>query len=45
MKQGLDILSEIKETVGVPILTDIHNPGQAVEAADVVDILQIPAFM
>ncbi|SVB55979.1 uncharacterized protein METZ01_LOCUS208833, partial [marine metagenome] len=45
MKKGLDILSEIKETVGVPILTDIHNPDEAVEAADVVDVLQIPAFL
>ena len=45
IKQGLDILSEIKQTVGVPILTDIHNPDQAVEAADVVDVLQIPAFL
>ena len=45
IKQGLDILSEIKQTVGVPILTDIHNPDQAVEVADVVDVLQIPAFL
>ncbi len=45
MKKGLDILSEIKEKVGVPILTDIHNPDEAVVAADVVDVLQIPAFL
>lgn len=42
---GLSILQEIKEKFNVPILTDIHSPEEAVEAAKVCDILQIPAFL
>lgn len=42
---GLDILSEVKERVGCPILTDIHEPWQAEQAAVVADIIQIPAFL
>ena len=42
---GLDILREVKETHGVPIVTDIHEPWQAARAAEVADILQIPAFL
>lgn len=42
---GLDVLREIKETVGVPVVTDVHDVGQAEQAAEVVDILQIPAFL
>ena len=45
MEQGLDILGEIKAIVGVPVLTDIHNPNQAAVAAEVVDVLQIPSFL
>jgi len=45
MEQGLDILGEIKATIGVPILTDVHNPDQAAVVAGVVDVLQIPAFL
>ena len=43
--EGLEILREIKETLGVPICTDIHEPAQAAAAAMVADILQIPAFL
>jgi 2-dehydro-3-deoxyphosphooctonate aldolase (KDO 8-P synthase) len=42
---GLRILQRVKETVGVPVLTDIHESGQAQTVAEVVDILQIPAFL
>lgn len=42
---GLDVLREVKERFGVPILTDIHEPWQAEAVADVVDVLQIPAFL
>lgn len=42
---GLDILQEVKDTVGCPILTDIHEPWQAEKVATVADILQIPAFL
>ena len=43
--KGLDILAEIRSTFGVPVLTDIHEPWQAKPAAEVCDILQIPAFL
>jgi len=45
LKKGLEILAEIKQDVGVPILTDIHSVDQADAAAQVADILQIPAFL
>jgi 2-dehydro-3-deoxyphosphooctonate aldolase (KDO 8-P synthase) len=43
--EGLDILKEVRDRFNVPVLTDIHEPWQAEFAADVVDILQIPAFL
>ena len=43
--EGLHILCKIKSDVGVPVLTDIHDATQAAPAAEVVDILQIPAFL
>jgi len=42
---GLAILQEVRDRFQVPILTDIHEPGQAAVVAEVVDILQIPAFL
>jgi 2-dehydro-3-deoxyphosphooctonate aldolase (KDO 8-P synthase) len=42
---GLQILSDIKARTGLPILTDIHEPAHAAAAAQVVDVLQIPAFL
>ncbi len=45
LAEGLRILAAIKTQVGVPILTDIHDPAQAAPAAEVADILQIPAFL
>lgn len=45
MEQGLHILGKIREQFEVPVLTDIHLPDQAQTVADVVDILQIPAFL
>lgn len=45
MKFGLDILANIKEEFGVPVITDIHEPWQADESAAVADMLQIPAFL
>ncbi|HUI91480.1 MAG TPA: 3-deoxy-8-phosphooctulonate synthase [Chitinivibrionales bacterium] len=45
MKRGLKILEKVKLKTGLPVLTDIHSPQQAAEAADVADILQIPAFL
>ncbi len=45
LKEGLRILKTVKEAVGVPVLSDIHEPGQAETVAEVVDILQVPAFL
>jgi 2-dehydro-3-deoxyphosphooctonate aldolase (KDO 8-P synthase) len=45
MKRGLKILEKVKLKTDLPILTDIHSPAEAKEAADVADILQIPAFL
>jgi 2-dehydro-3-deoxyphosphooctonate aldolase (KDO 8-P synthase) len=42
---GLRVLADVKAQVGVPVLTDIHEPSQAAAAAEVADILQIPAFL
>ena len=45
LDEGLQILEKIKSEFDVPILTDIHEPYQAVPAADVADVLQLPAFL
>lgn len=45
MEEGLKIFQEIKETFGVPIITDVHEPFQAAPVAEVVDIIQLPAFL
>ena len=43
--EGLRILGAIRQQLGIPVLTDIHEPGQAQAAAEVCDVLQIPAFL
>ena len=45
MREGLSILKKVKQEVGVPILTDIHDLHDATEVGEVVDVLQIPAFL
>ena len=45
LEKGLEILAEIKETHGVPIISDVHEPHQAKPAAEVIDVLQLPAFL
>jgi 2-dehydro-3-deoxyphosphooctonate aldolase (KDO 8-P synthase) len=45
IERGLKVLAEVKTRSGLPLLTDIHEPDQAHEAAAVVDVLQIPAFL
>src|SRR5918911_2614480 len=45
MRQGLEVLRHIREEVGVPVLTDVHDVAQIGPAAEVVDVLQIPAFL
>lgn len=45
MEEGLKILSHIKQEFGVPVLTDVHDAAQCAPAAEVCDVLQIPAFL
>jgi 2-dehydro-3-deoxyphosphooctonate aldolase (KDO 8-P synthase) len=45
LKDGLSILAEVRETTGLPVLTDIHEPEQCRPVAEVVDVLQTPAFL
>lgn len=45
LKQGLDILASVKAETGVPVTSDVHGPDQVPFAADVLDLLQIPAFL
>ena len=45
LEKGLEILAEVKKQVGCPVLTDVHLPDHCAEVAEVVDVLQIPAFL
>ena len=45
LAQGLEILARIKEGFGVPIITDVHEPEQCQPAAEVADVIQLPAFL
>lgn len=45
LEEGLAILSEVRRTLDVPVLSDIHEPGQAAAAGEVLDCVQIPAFL
>ena len=45
MEDGLEILGRVREEFGVPVLTDVHEPGHCAPAAEVCDVLQIPAFL
>ncbi len=45
LREGTAVLRKVKEQVGVPVLTDIHSVEEAAQAAEVVDVLQIPAFL
>jgi len=45
LEEGLRILEKVREVTGLPVLTDVHTPAQARAAADVVDIIQTPAFL
>ncbi len=45
LDRGLAILAEVKERFGVPIITDVHEPWQAAPAAEVADVIQLPAFL
>ncbi len=45
MEEGLEILAEVRERLGIPVLTDVHESIQCAQVAKAVDILQIPAFL
>lgn len=45
LEEGLRIFEEIKKTFNVPLITDVHEPHQAAPVAEVVDIIQLPAFL
>ena len=45
LQEGLKILEEVKKTFQVPVLTDVHEPDQASPAAEVCDVIQLPAFL
>ena len=45
LEKGLERFAEIKQIHGVPIITDVHEPAQAAPAAEVIDVLQLPAFL
>ncbi|MCC6231258.1 MAG: 3-deoxy-8-phosphooctulonate synthase [Verrucomicrobiales bacterium] len=45
LDQGLEILARLRDTLNVPVLTDVHSPEEATRAGAVVDVLQIPAFL
>ena len=45
LKRGLAILKDVREKTGLPIISDIHTPDQAPVAGEVLDVIQIPAFL
>ena len=45
LDEGLKILQAVKDTHGIPVITDVHSPEEAVAAANVADIIQLPAFL
>jgi 2-dehydro-3-deoxyphosphooctonate aldolase (KDO 8-P synthase) len=45
LEEGLRIFEDVKKTFGVPLITDVHEPHQAALVAEVVDVLQLPAFL
>ena len=45
LNEGLQILQAVKDTHGIPVITDVHSPEEAVAAARVADIIQLPAFL
>ena len=45
LERGLQVLARVKKEIGVPVLTDVHEPAQVAPAAEVSDVIQIPAFL
>ncbi|MEM9015049.1 MAG: 3-deoxy-8-phosphooctulonate synthase [Pseudomonadota bacterium] len=45
LKKALPIFAEVRDSIGLPVVTDVHSPEQCARAAEAVDVLQIPAFL
>ena len=45
IEKGLEIIQKVKETAGLPVLSDVHNTGEVEKAARVLDVIQVPAFL
>ena len=45
LREGLEMLQVVKDTHGIPVITDVHSPEEATPAAEVCDIIQLPAFL
>ena len=45
LEKGLEILSDVRRRINLPVMTDVHEPAQAALVGEVVDCLQIPAFL
>jgi 2-dehydro-3-deoxyphosphooctonate aldolase (KDO 8-P synthase) len=45
MEEGLKIMEKVKAKTGLPLLTDVHTPDQAMPVAEVIDFIQVPAFL
>ena len=45
MDRGLEILQKVKETTGLPVLSDVHQTGEVAGAAEILDVIQVPAFL
>ena len=45
LERGLELLAKARDVSGLPLLTDVHEPGQAAVVAEVADVLQVPAFL
>ena len=45
LEDGLDVLAAVRQETGLPVMTDVHEPGQAAVVSEVVDCLQVPAFL
>lgn len=45
LEKGLQVLSDVREEIGLPVVTDVHSPEQCTIVAEVADVLQIPAFL
>ena len=45
LDEGLKIFQEIKQTFNVPVITDVHEPAQCAPAAEICDVIQLPAFL